>query len=101
MTEEVINVDRDLTSEDFNLLKNVRNSFLSMTDKYMLLDDLPQTIVNKLIVFRDTVRNIDKKFGTEWTKESHIQWPEVPTELMPRAPEIFEPPPGMIIGDIA
>lgn len=97
MSEENINVDRDLTSDDFNILKNVRNQFLAKTDMYMLIDDLPQSIIDKLTTFRDTIRNIDAKFGTEWTKESHIQWPEVPAELMPVTPEPFEPPPGMIV----
>jgi hypothetical protein len=97
MTEEIVNNDRDLTSDDFDILKNVRNSFLSKTDMYMLIEDLPQSIIDKLTVFRDTIRNIDTKFGTEWTKESHVQWPEVPAELMPVTPEPFEPPPGMIV----
>lgn len=98
MTEEAVNVDRDLTSEDFAILKSVRNNFLSITDNYMLIDDLPQTIIDKLTVYRDTVRNINAKFGTEWTKESHVQWPEVPVELIPKAPEPFIPPPGMLVG---
>jgi hypothetical protein len=62
-----------------------------------LIEDLPQSIINKLTAFRDTVRNIDSKFGTEWTKESHVQWPEAPTELVPKAPEPFDPPEGMVI----
>lgn len=95
MTEETVNVDRDLTSDDFELLKKVRNNFLTMTDMYMLLGDLPQSIIDKVSAFRDMIRNIDSKFGTEWTKESHVQWPEVPTELIPKTPEPFEPPPGM------
>lgn len=101
MSEEIVNEDRDLTEDDFNQLKIARNNFLSMTDKYMLIDDLPVSISDKLVAFRDAVRNIDTKFGTEWTKVSHVQWPELPTELIPKAPELFEPPPGMVIGDIA
>jgi hypothetical protein len=100
MTEETVVVDRDLTSDDFEVLKKVRNSFLSMTDMYMLLDDLPQSIIDKVTAFRNTVRNMDTKFGTEWTKESHVQWPEVPTELIPKVPEPFIPPPGMITGEV-
>lgn len=97
MSEENVNEDPDLTSEDFALLKVVRNNFLTTSDKYMLINDLPQSIIDKLTVYRDTIRNIDSKFGIEWTKASHVQWPEVPTELIPKAPESFEPPPGMIV----
>lgn len=100
MSDENINEDRDLTSEDFELLKSVRNNFLSMTDMYMLIDDLPQSIIDKVTAFRSTVRNIDTKFGTEWTKESHVQWPEIPTELIPKVPESFIPPPGMFASNV-
>lgn len=95
MSDEIINEDRLLTNEDFEQLKVVRNNFLSSTDKYMLIEDLPQSIIVKITQFRDTVRNINTKFGTEWTRESHVQWPEAPTELMPRVLEPFDPPPGL------
>jgi len=95
MTEETVSADRDLTDADFEILKGARKDFLARTDMYMLIDDLPQTIVDKLTAYRDAVRNINTKFGTEWTKESHVQWPEVPRELIPKVSEPFEPPPGM------
>ena len=64
MTENVELQDRVLTEEDFLLLKNIRNNFLSSTDKYMLLTDIPNTLKNKIITYRDTIRNIDTKFGS-------------------------------------
>ena len=95
MTENTnISEDRDLTQEDFDLLKNVRNNFLTSTDKYMLMSDLPESLKNKIISYRNTIRNIDSKFGTEWVKESHVQWPTPPTELITKITVPFVPPEG-------
>ena len=94
MTDTVVNNDRILTEEDFNQLKLVRNNMLSATDKYMLLGDLPESLLAKITEFRDTIRNINIKFGTEWVKESDVSWPELPKELMPKTSVPFVPPPG-------
>lgn len=94
MTENVELQDRVLTEEDFLLLKNIRNNFLSSTDKYMLLTDIPNTLKNKIITYRDTIRNIDTKFGTEWKKMSDVNWPQVPEELITKIDVPFVPPEG-------
>jgi len=93
----VIPQDRNLTEEDFAQLKRVRNNFLTSTDSYMLMNDLPDSLLEKITSYRNTIRNIDSKFGTEWVKESDIEWPDIPTELITKHTVPFVPPPGSTV----
>jgi hypothetical protein len=63
-------------------LKKVRNNMLSETDKYLLIPDLPEDILNDIKSYREQLRNITTKFGTEWQTEDDINWPEFPKKLM-------------------
>lgn len=94
MTDTVVNNDRILTEDDFSQLKRARNNMLSSTDKYMLISDLPEPLLVKITEFRDAIRNIDTKFGTEWVMESDISWPAFPQEFMSKTTVPFVPPPG-------
>lgn len=77
-----------LTSDDFNQLRAARNNFLTMTDRYLLIPDLPAAVKNKVLAYRTELRNITSKFGTEWTEDHHVNWPEFPKELNPIVPLI-------------
>lgn len=77
-----------LTTDDFNQLRKVRNNFLTMTDKYLLIPDLPDVVRNKVIAYRTELRDISSKFGTEWVEEQDVNWPEIPKELIPSFPPL-------------
>lgn len=77
-----------LTADNFKQLRKARNNFLTMTDKYLLIPDLPDIVRNKVIAYRAELRDISSKFGTEWTDEEHVNWPEVPRELIPSFPPL-------------
>jgi hypothetical protein len=77
---------RPIDDEMKNILRNARNSLLSETDMYLLIPDLPEDILNDVKAYREELRNISSKFGTEWTTEDDIKWPEVPQKLVSRPP---------------
>lgn len=74
-----------LTEEDFAVLRQTRNNFLSSTDKILLIPDLPEDIKAEVIEYRRVMRDITTKFGTEWTEPEHVNWPEYPKKLMVQA----------------
>ena len=73
---------KPIDDEMKELLKQVRNNFLSQTDKYLLIPDLPVNILNDIKAYREEMRNITSKFGTEWLTEDDVNWPEFPAKLM-------------------
>lgn len=70
-----------LTEQDFEVLRNARNNFLSSTDKYMWIPDLPEDIKTEILEYRQVMRDITDKFGTEWTEPEHVNWPEYPSKI--------------------
>jgi hypothetical protein len=74
-------MSRPMNDELKEELKHVRNNMLSQTDKYLLIPDLPQDILDEIKAHREELRNITSKFGTEWQTEDDIKWPEFPKKL--------------------
>jgi hypothetical protein len=67
-------------------LRQVRNNFLTATDKYLILPDLPQSLQDELIAYRNELRNITSKFGKEWQTIHDVEWPQVPSFILPEKP---------------
>ena len=71
-------------------LRTARNSFLVSTDKYLLLTDLPQSLKDEVIAYRNELRNISDKFGNEWKTVHDVEWPQVPSFILMETPERVE-----------
>lgn len=69
---------------NIDALRAVRNNFLSQTDKYMMIPDLPDDIKQELLVYRAALRDATSKVGTEWKTIHDVEWPEFPNKLLPR-----------------
>ena len=89
-TQEFSFHKRDL-SINLNSLKEVRDNLLRDTDKYMLIPDLPADIKADITAYRQQLRDITTKVGTEWNTVYDIQWPEFPEKLIIKP---IQPPPA-------
>lgn len=69
-------------SIDIDQLKQVRNEMLRQTDKYMFIPDLPADIKTDITVYRQKLRDITTKVGTEWNTVYDVQWPDFPQKLI-------------------
>ena len=77
-------------SIDEEQLRGVRNSFLSATDKYLIIPDLPQSLKDEVIAYRNELRNITDKFGNEWKTVHDVAWPQIPSFILMETPERVE-----------
>jgi hypothetical protein len=77
-------------SIDEDQLRNVRNNFLSATDKYLIIPDLPQSLKDELIAYRNELRNITDKFGNEWKTVHDVEWPPIPSFIQTEMPDRIE-----------
>ena len=56
----------------------------------MLIPDLPADIKADITAYRQQLRDITAKVGTEWNTVYDIQWPEFPEKLVIKP---IQPPP--------
>jgi hypothetical protein len=82
-------IDWSINIEEF---KKVRNNMITSTDKYMLLPDLPQNLKDEIVSYRQQLRDITKKVGTEWKTVHDINWPTPPSFTLPEVPNVIPMP---------
>lgn len=68
-------------SIDLDQVRNERNRLLSITDNFMNLPDLPESIKDELIQYRQQLRDITDKVGTEWKTVYDVEFPPPPASL--------------------
>lgn len=68
---------KDTPPDVFEIARNTRNQMIRETDDLMLVPDMPQSLKDQLVTYRQALRDVTNNLTAD-TNPANIVWPERP-----------------------